>query len=40
MGGGAGVTKGHAFIACFSRQSVAREKSYQNEELTLTRSTR
>jgi hypothetical protein len=24
-----------AFIACFSRQSLAREKSYQNEELTL-----
>jgi TIR domain len=24
-----------AFIACFSRQSLAREKSYQNQELTL-----
>lgn len=23
------------FIACFSRKSLAREKSYQNEELTL-----
>ena len=24
-----------AFIACFSRNSVGRERSYQNEELTL-----
>ncbi len=29
------ISEAFAFIACFSRQSLAREKSYQNEELAL-----